>query len=143
MCMQGFGYVEFGSNSALQKAVDLKDPELHGRKMTIMVSKPPSGGPAGIPTALSSCDFRQKHFSWDTVKECTVTRMLLMFQLQNQTRLPRIRALSSIAHFHKQYQAGTRALMHVFVCSFREGAWGTSQGVWRRQRRQRQVYPST
>ncbi|KAL3153941.1 hypothetical protein ABBQ32_013502 [Trebouxia sp. C0010 RCD-2024] len=44
---KGFGYVEFGSNSALQKAVDLKDPELHGRKMTIMVSKPPSGGPAG------------------------------------------------------------------------------------------------
>ena len=46
-CLQGFGYVEFGSNSALQKAVDMKDPELHGRKMTIMVSKPPSAGPAG------------------------------------------------------------------------------------------------
>ncbi|KAA6422191.1 MAG: hypothetical protein FRX49_07942 [Trebouxia sp. A1-2] len=41
----GFGYVEFANNSALQKAVDLKEPELHGRKMTIMVSKPPSGGP--------------------------------------------------------------------------------------------------
>lgn len=47
VCLQGFGYVEFGSNSALQKAVNLKDPELHGRKMAIMVSKPPSAGPAG------------------------------------------------------------------------------------------------
>ncbi len=45
--MQGFGYVEFADNSALQKAVDLKEPELHGRKMTIMVSKRPSGGAAG------------------------------------------------------------------------------------------------
>lgn len=44
---KGFGYVEFGTNSALLKAVELKDPELHGRKMTIMVSKPPSSGPAG------------------------------------------------------------------------------------------------
>ena len=49
MCVQGFGYVEFGSNSALQKAVELEDPELHGRRMTIMVSKPPSAGPAGTP----------------------------------------------------------------------------------------------
>ena len=43
--IQGFGYVEFANNSALQKAVDLKEPELHSRKMSIMVSKPPSGGP--------------------------------------------------------------------------------------------------
>lgn len=60
MCVQGFGYVEFGTNSALLKAVELKDPELHGRKMTIMVSKPPSSGPAGrgagILTAPPSCD---------------------------------------------------------------------------------------
>lgn len=41
---QGFGYVEFADNSALQKAVDLTEPELHGRRMTIMVSKPPSSG---------------------------------------------------------------------------------------------------
>ena len=39
--------MEFANNSALQKAVEMKDPELHGRKMTIMVSKPPSGGAAG------------------------------------------------------------------------------------------------
>jgi len=43
--IQGFGYVEFADNSALQKAVDLKDPELHDRKLSVMVSKPPSGGP--------------------------------------------------------------------------------------------------
>jgi RNA recognition motif-containing protein len=43
--IQGFGYVEFANNSALQQAVDLKEPELHGRKISIMVSKPPSGGP--------------------------------------------------------------------------------------------------
>ena len=52
MCLQGFGYVEFGSNNALQKAVDLKEPELHGRKMSIMVSKPPSAGPAGRGAGL-------------------------------------------------------------------------------------------
>ena len=42
--MQGFGYVEFADNNALQQAVDMEQPELHGRKMTIMVSKPPSTG---------------------------------------------------------------------------------------------------
>ena len=47
ICLQGFGYVEFGSNSALKKAVDLKEPELHGRMISIMLSKPPSAGPAG------------------------------------------------------------------------------------------------
>lgn len=44
--MQGWCYVEFGSNSALQKAVDLPDPELHGRKLTIKVSKPPDSNAA-------------------------------------------------------------------------------------------------
>ena len=57
VCLQGFGYVEFGSNSALQKAVDLKDPELHGRKMTIMVSKPPSGDAGGRGTGIVAHPF--------------------------------------------------------------------------------------
>lgn len=44
--MQGWCYVEFGSNSALQKAVDLPDAELHGRKLTIKMSKPPESSAA-------------------------------------------------------------------------------------------------
>lgn len=46
--VQGWAYVEFGSNNALQKAVDLPNPELHGRTLTIKVSKPPDSNATGL-----------------------------------------------------------------------------------------------
>jgi hypothetical protein len=55
-CAQGFAYVEFATDEGVQQAEALRNPEVNGRRLTILRSAPPgAGGGRHVPRAACAC----------------------------------------------------------------------------------------